>query len=201
MILDMPNIKFSDEEWIYLLIQYLDGWTEIPLNPSAGYDIDKLKFYDGFIGLLLKQTEEYYKEYNYLLDMHFVNSWTYTGKLYRIIHPCLVEDDTAIDGYSLKMPQVEYHRMISHWTDDYTFKGLMHKLYSNKRYIILEADTQNHFGFDVNRFRQTYNCEKPFTSGEREIIFPMYRECIKERQMSVNQFIQLKERQKLKKSH
>ena len=106
MILDMPNINFSDEEWIYILKQYLNGWTEIPLNSSAGYDIDNLKFYDGFIGLLLKQTEEYYKEKNYLLDMHFVNSWTYTGKLYRIIHPCLVEDDTAIDGYSLKMPQV-----------------------------------------------------------------------------------------------
>lgn len=193
MILDMPNIKFSDEEWIYILKQYLNGWTNIQLSPSEGYNIDKLKFYDGLIGFLLKQTEEYSQKCSSILDKNFVNSWKYQGRLYRIIHPCLVEDDTAIDGRSLKMPQVEYHGMISHWTDDYTFDGLMYKLNSHQRYIILEADTQNHFGFDVNRFRQTYNCEKPFTSDEREIIFPMYRECIKEHHMTVNQFIQLKE--------
>lgn len=193
MILDMPNIKFSDEEWIYLLIQYLDGWTNIPLTTSDGYDIDKLKFYDGFIGLLLKQAEKYSQNNNFILNQHFVNSWIYQGNLYRIIHPIIEEDDFAIDGYSLKMPQIEYHGMISHWTNDYTFDGLMYKLDPDEKYIILEADTQNHLGFDVNKFRHTYGCENPYTSSEREIIFPMYRECIKEHHMTVNEFIQLKE--------
>ena len=58
----MLNIQFSDEEWLCILKLYLNGWTEIPLNMTFGYDLDILKFYDGFIGLLLKQTEWYLKE-------------------------------------------------------------------------------------------------------------------------------------------
>ena len=86
--------------------------------------------------------------------------------------------------------------MISHWTDDYTFKGLMYKLNAKTKYIILEADTQDHLGFNVNKFRRVYNCEKPNTEKEREIIFPMYKECIIEhRRMSVEQFIRLKQNQ------
>lgn len=86
MILDIPTIDFSDEEWLYILIQYLNGWTEIPLNKTSGYDLDELKFYDGFIGLLLKQTEWYLKEYPEILDKSFINSWIYRGKIYRVIH-------------------------------------------------------------------------------------------------------------------
>lgn len=86
MIFDMSNIHFSDEQWIFILQQYLNGWTEIPLNDSSRYDLDELKFYDGFIGLLLKQTERYLKECPDELDKGFINSWKYQGKLYRIIH-------------------------------------------------------------------------------------------------------------------
>ena len=59
--------------------------------------------------------------------------------------------------------------------------------------IILEADTQDHLAFDVNKFRKTYKCEKHNTEKEREVIFPMYKECIKEYKMSVNEFIQFKQ--------
>ena len=65
--------------------------------------------------------------------------------------------------------------MISHWTDDYTFQGLMYKLNTETPYILLEADTQNHLAFDVNKFRREYNCENRFTAKEREIIFSMYK--------------------------
>lgn len=193
MIFDMPNIHFKDDEWIYILIKYLNGWTEIPLSSSGGYNIDKLKFYDGFIGYLLKQTEWYLKDYPDILDKHFIDSWKYQGKIYRIIHQIIIKDDTAEDGYSCKLPEVEYHGMISHWTDDFTFNGLMYKLDADTPYIILEADTQEHIGFDVNKFRKAYNCINPYTENEREIIFPMYKNCIKEYHMSVNEFIQLKE--------
>ena len=47
--------------------------------------------------------------------------------------------------------------MISHWTDDYTFKGLRHKLSTEEPCIILEADTQDRIGFNVNKFRRKYN--------------------------------------------
>ncbi len=90
------------------------------------------------------------------------------------------------------MPKLNYHNMISHWTDDYTFNGLMYKLSSKETYIILEANTQTHLAFDVNKFRKQYNCENPYTAKEREIIFPMYKDCIKEYHMSVNEFINLK---------
>lgn len=86
------------------------------------------------------------------------------------------------------MPKVEYHGMISHWTKDYTFKGFLHKLPSKQKYIILEADTQDHIGFDVNKFRKEYDCEKPNTEIEQEIIFPMYKDCIKEYRMTINEF-------------
>lgn len=192
MVFYMPNIQFADEDWICILINYLNGWTEIPLSSFGGYDIDKLKFYDGFIGYLLKQTEHFLKEHPNRLDKKFVNSWKYQGELYRIIHPISIEDKNAEEGYSCKLPDIEYHGMISHWTDDYTFQGLMYKLNSETTYIILEGDTQDHIAFDVNKFRKTYNCENPYTAKEREIIFPMYKECIKEYRMSVDEFIHTK---------
>lgn len=192
MIIDEPNMYFKDEDWIYILINYLNGWTEIPLSNSGGYNINKLKFYDGFIGYLLKQTEQFLKEYPDILDKKFVNSWQYQGKLYRIIHQIEVENEDTENGYSFKLPDVEYHGMISHWTDDFTFQGLMYKLNTETPYIILEADTQDHIAFDVNKFRKQYNCENPYTAKEREIIFPMYKECIKEYHMSVNEFVHIK---------
>jgi len=42
MIFDFPSIRFSDEEWLYMLERYLKGWTETPLTYLDGYDIDKL---------------------------------------------------------------------------------------------------------------------------------------------------------------
>ncbi len=188
MIIDMPSIHFSDEQWLEILKQFLNGWTEIPLSENSGYNIDELKFYDGFIGLLLKQTEQYLDRCPKELNMSFVNSWKYQGKLYRIIHSIIEKDDTVEEGYSLKLPDIEYHGMISHWTNDYTFEGLTHKLCPNEQYIILEADTQNHIALNVNKFRRIYKCGNPFTAKEREIIFPMYKECIKEHRMSINQF-------------
>lgn len=184
----MPSIHFSDEQWLEILKQFLNGWTEIPLSENSGYNIDELKFYDGFIGLLLKQTEQYLDRCPKELNMSFVNSWKYQGKLYRIIHSIIEKDDTVEEGYSLKLPDIEYHGMISHWTNDYTFEGLTHKLCPNEQYIILEADTQNHIALNVNKFRRIYKCGNPFTAKEREIIFPMYKECIKEHRMSINQF-------------
>lgn len=195
MIIDMPNIHFTDKKWIYVLKQYLNGWTEISLCESSRYDIDELKFYDGFIGLLLKQTEQYLIECPDMLNNDFIDSWKYQGKLYLILHANHVENNKTKSGYSYCLPKVQYHGMISHWTDDYTFNGLMYKLDTKTKYIILEADTQDDIGFDVNKFRKIYNCKKPNTEKEREIIFPMYKKCIKEYRMSVNEFIQLKQLQ------
>ena len=47
------------------------------------------------------------------------------------------------------MPTIDYHRMITHWTDDYTFEGLTYKLPRDCEYIILEAETKEHLAFDV----------------------------------------------------
>lgn len=194
MQLFFPSINLTDEEWRNLTIQYLCGWTEIPLTIYSGYDIDLLKFYDGFFGYLLKRTEELYTESaEFVNNRQFFKAWKYQGKIYRVLHKVTVEDDKAEDGYRCVFPTVEYHGMITHWTDDFTFKGLMYKLSSNEPYIILEANTGTHFGFDVNKFRKTYNVENKYTQKEREIIFPMYKECITEYRMTISEFIKLKE--------
>ncbi len=192
MIFNMPNIDLEDEEWIYILIKILKSWTEIPLNITSGYDTDNLKFYDGIIGSLIRQTEELYKDFPEHLDMNFVNSWKYQGKIYRVLHSRGVADDTNDDGYSLSLPDVEYHGMVSHWTTDYTFDALLYKLSSKAEYIILEADTKEHFAFDVNCFRERYKCSEMYTQNEEEIIFPMYKDCITEYRMTIEEFIKIK---------
>lgn len=192
MIFDLPNVNFTDDEWIYILKVVLKGWTEIPLSQLSGYNKDDLKFFDGIIGLILRQTEYIQKEYPDALDQRFVNSWKYQGKLYRVLHPHMIEDENSIDGYSSRLPEVEYHGMITHWTTDFSFEALQYKLGANIKYIILEADTKDHLAFDVNRFRAEYESEERYTQKEQEFIFPMYKECIHEYCMTINEFREMK---------
>lgn len=193
MIFNVTYPDFTDKEWIGIIAKYLKGFTEIPLEDTNGYDIEELKFYDGLLGTLLKHTEYISKNYPQILNQEFVNSWKYQGELYRVMHKCLTIGKDGREIYRFR--KVNYHKMITHWTDDYTFKGLMHKLSDDEEYIILEADTKEHFAFDVNRFRKIYKCEEFYTRDEREFIFPMYKENIKEYRMTIKEFIQMKEQQ------
>ena len=196
MIFDFHNMAFSDDDWKYMIIQYLYEWTGVPLSTAGGYDIEKLKFFDGFLGTLLKQTESIMKEYPAILDKEFVDSWKYQGKIYRVIHPHYVHDDDSIEPRTI-MPEVNYHRMITHWTSDYTFEGLLAtaKIFDDEEYIILEADTGEHLAFDVNKFRKANDVQVPYTQGENEIIFPMYKENIKEYRMTIHEFIKMKKQE------
>lgn len=200
MILDLPQVDLSDEEWIYFLEKCLKGWTEIPLTETQRYDIDKLRFYDGILGVLLKQTEKYEEMEPALLNREFVDSWKYQGKIYRVIHPVRIKSSTGENKCYCRLPKVKYHNMITHWTSDYTFSAL-YKLFRDKKYIILEADTGKHYGFDVNGFRKKYQCESTYTQKEDEIIFPMYKDCIKEYHMTINEFIEMKEKEMTNKGH
>ena len=196
MIFNFNNMAFSDEDWKYIILQYLKEWTEIPLTTNDGYDIEELKFFDGFLGTLLKQTESLMSDPYADVDNDFVDSWKYQGKLYRVIHPHYVFDDGVIEPRTI-MPEVNYHRMITHWTSDYTFEGLLknNKIFDDEEYIILEADTGNHLAFDVNKFRKANNAEERYKQGEEEIIFPMYKECIKEQTATIKKFIEMKEQE------
>ena len=189
MIFNVTYPDFTDKEWIGIIAKYLKGFTEIPLCSSEGYDFEDLKFYDGLLGTLLKHTEYMSTNYPQRLNKKFVNSWKYQGVLYRVLHS---NYDSQL-RYAL--PEVKYHGMITHWTDDYTFKGLMHKLSGDEEYIILEADTKERFAFNVNKFRKVYKCEEFYTKNEREFIFPMYKENIKEYRMTIKEFIKMKEQQ------
>ena len=191
MIFNFTDPNFTDEEWIYIIAKYLKGFTEIPLSATSGYNFDDLKFYDGLLGTLLKHTEYITTNMPMELNKKFVNSWKYQGELYRVLHG----NYNAQCRYVL--PEVNYHGMITHWTDDYTFKGLMHKLSDDEEYIILEADTKERFAFNVNKFRKVYKCEQFYTRDEREIIFPMYKENIKEYRMTIKEFIKMKEQEKM----
>lgn len=181
-----------EKEMITKLAKKLKEWTEIPLSLSSGYDIDEVKEFDEIFGALLRDTEMKIQANPAIEKDSFIQSWLYRGKLYRIIHECHIPDEREPSGYKCIFPEVEYHRMISHWTNDCTFSGLMYKLNRDDPYIILEADTMNHIAFDVNRFRKTYGYKECFTEKEREVIFPMYKECIKEYRISISEFVELK---------
>lgn len=186
MIFDYMNIDISDDEWIEIIKKCLVEWTETPLSSLDGCDMDDVRFFDGLFGTLLKQTERITAQNPAILNKKFVDSWKYQGKLYRVMHEHMVFD--ADGNYQVIMPEVNYHGMITHWTDDYTFEGLLYKLPPDDDYIILEADTGDHFAFDVNRFRKKHHCRNRHTDKEREFIFPMYKECIKEYRMSIHEF-------------
>lgn len=192
------NMSFTDDEWKGIIIEYLRAWTGIPLTTNGGYDIEDLKFFDGLLGTLLKHTEYLMKEYPPMLDQEFLDSWKYQGKMYRVIHPHYVFDADSIEPRTV-MPEVNYHGMVTHWTSDYTFKGLLAtaKIFDDEEYIILEADTGNHLAFDVNKFRKVNDVIEPYTQGENEIIFPMYQENIKEYRMTIQEFIKKKQEEML----
>jgi len=194
MIVDLPAVRFTDDEWKYILNTVLRGWTEIPLRTHGGYSKDLLKFYDGIIGYVIKDVERMYRDFPKYVNMVFLDSWKYQGKLYRVIHKSVFLDENNDEGFSYKLPEVEYHNMITHWTTDYTFQGLMHKLSDEEEYIILEAETRDKFAFDVNKYRKANGISEVYTEGEREVIFPMYQEHITEHKMNVKQFIELKEK-------
>ena len=124
MIFDYMNIGFSDDEWIEIIKEYLAEWTEIPLSTNGQYNKDDLRFFDGLLGTLLKQTEYFVSCNPHCLNKKFVESWKYQGKLYRVMHEHMVWDSNG--NRTVVMPEVEYHGMITHWTDDYTFKGILH---------------------------------------------------------------------------
>ena len=187
------NMSFTDDEWKIIIMEYLRLWTGIPLTTNGDYDIENLKFFDGLLGTLLKHTESLLKDSPSFLDKEFVDSWKYQGKIYRVIHPHYVFSDNTTEP-SVIMPEVNYHRMITHWTSDYTFKGLLAtaKIFNDEEYIILEADTGDHLALDVNKFRQVNNAQEIYTQGENEIIFPMYKENIKEYRTTIKEFIRMK---------
>ena len=188
------DFKMIGQNEIVLLAQLLKGWTEIPLSPGGGYNKEKVCYYDAHIGSIIRDAEELLSgQWNGTYDSGFLESWKYQGKLFRVIHPSPHEDKRYTDGYRLALPKIDYHRMISHWTDDYTFSGLMYKLSDKVEYIILEAETGNHIAFDVNGFRRKYGFEERYTEKEREFIFPMYKECIKEYRMSIAEFVRKKQ--------
>lgn len=191
MIVDLPNVNFSDKEWLYILKKVLKGWTETPLTTTSSYNRDRLKFYDGIIGLILKDTEMIVRDYPKSFNKSFVDSWKYQGKLYRVMHKCMVLDNSSVEGYSYKLPEVEYHNMITHWTTDLTFNALLYKLNLDTKYIILEADTNERFAFDVNKFQEVNGFQEIYTQEEREVIFPMYKSHIKEHLMTINEFVEM----------
>lgn len=192
MVSNLPNILFQHEECVDILSTVLSSWTEIPLSPIDGYDKNYVRQHDRIIGTLLRETELLLKNSPNKVNNSFFNSWMYKGKLYRIIHVSPVEDARCEDGFRYELPKIDYHGMIAHWTTDYTFKGLMYKLSPEVESIILEADAAEHIGFDINRFRKTYGFENSFLTNENEVIFPMYKNCITEYKMSINDFIQIK---------
>lgn len=192
LLSELVPLKMQEDELEYLLIHYLKSWTEIPLERNARYDKNELLFYDGFIGMVLKRAEELVRYQPEYLNDELIRSFLYQGKLYRVIHPCRIDDRRCKQGFRYGLPKVDYHGMITHWTKDRTFESLRHKLSCREKYIILEADTKDRVAFDINKFRKNNGIIEQFTQDEEEVIFPMYKDYITEYRMSIEQFNEIK---------
>lgn len=186
LIFDLPNMLLKNKDWKAIIANYVMSWVEEPLSSGDDYNIDRLKFYDGLLGYLLKETERYIQEGVFdsdIIDTNFMNSWLYRGPIYRVLHK----------NNNGNMPKVNYHGMIGHWTKDYHFGGLNYKLDFNDTFIVLKSDTGDHIGFDVTKYIICNNLRPSPILNEREIIYPMIKRNVTEYKMSINEFIRMME--------
>ena len=87
-----------------------------------------------------------------------VESWKYTGEVYRVIN--------------CRKHKVEYHKLIASWVSNIeAFKSFNH-LYKNSKYTFLMGNTSRDWAFDVNKYRKYINDRHSYTEHESEIILP-----------------------------
>ena len=98
--------------------------------------------------------------------MESVNTWKYTGKVYRVI--------------GCKPDKVEYHDMIASWTNNPLAFADFNHLICTVKYTFLIGHTGKNWAFDVNKYRRIIGDMHQFTEYESEIILPMNKKYVKD---------------------
>lgn len=151
--------EHSDNQ-IYIFNDALLQWLQRP-QLEQKYNFLNLKFYDGLIGYVIEKYNRDFKNKEYMSqdNLHFMNTWKYNGKIYRVIDANLNE--------------IKYHNMIASWTKSIDAFDSFNHLYKSEKYTFLIADTKDNFGFDVNKYKHFFGVENDYIQHEKEIIFPM----------------------------
>ncbi len=96
--------------------------------------------------------------------MESVNTWKYTGKVYRVM--------------DCKPVQIKYHGLIASWTNKPDAFASFNHLYRGMKYTFLIGTTGRDWGFDVNKYRKHIDDIHGFTEYESEIILPMHEKYV-----------------------
>lgn len=149
----------------------LSKWTERSLLND--YDRREIQFFDALIWTRVIKEQEHYemlknnKSHFYKDLENSINTWKYTGKIYRVI--------------DCNPSKLEYHNMIASWTSDLEVFNNFNHLNKDRKYtFIVGAARGKNWGFDVNKYRSIKNIQHKFTEHEAEIIFPMNNKYIKD---------------------
>ena len=164
----------------YILAITMEQFREFPLC-SGGYNEEKLRFYDGVLGSLMRTRDVMIKSPVYDLLKEFAEfslHWEYQGNIYRVIDKAYVYPKDENKEPYRRMPSIKWHGMIASWSSSYDFTTGFNHIYPNEKYTIIHANTGNSAGIDVNKFSEYLECYNVHTACENEIIFPMKKEFV-----------------------
>lgn len=176
-----PLNKLSFENQKCMIAITMEQFRQIPMC-SGGYDEEGLRFYDGVLGNLIRMRDRMV-EFDYISTMSdlsdFSSKWEYQGNIYRVIGKSYVyPKDENREPYK-RMPAIKWHGMIASWSSSYDFTTGFNHIYPHTKYTIIHANTGKSAGIDVNKFSEYLGCYNRYTACEKEIIFPMKKEFVK----------------------
>lgn len=170
-----PLNRLSEPIQIQLLANTLMQFREFPLCNRYGYDEERLRFYDGVLGGLIRTRDAVFEceTYESLEGFaEFSAQWEYKGDLYRVIAKNCVRAEGSGEP-CLAMPTIKWHGMVASWSKSYDFTENFNKIRTNEKYSFICANTKDSVGIDANRLSRYLGCFNPCVEGEQEAIFPM----------------------------
>lgn len=170
-----PLNQLDLESQKYMIAITMSQFREFPLC-SGGYNEERLRFYDGVLGGLMRTRDAMIEYQGTDLADEFSSYWEYHGEIYRVIGKAVVYPENG-EPYR-RMPSIKWHGMIASWSSSYDFtKGFNH-IHPDEKYTIIRANTGKSAGIDVNKFSEYLGCFNQYTAGENEVIFPMKKEFV-----------------------
>lgn len=158
---------FSAEDQFLIFNRVLLSWLERP-QLGSGYNKNTLDFYDGVIGHIIKTANHYCANQNKIWFppqiAQIMELWKYQGYIYRVI------DESP--------SKIRYHKKISSWTKNIEGFNKFNHLHKKSKYTFLIANTNDYYGFNVNKYNDYFNQGNQHIQHEEEVIFPMDKKYI-----------------------
>lgn len=190
----LNQLSWNDQK--YIIAVTMRQFREFPLC-SGGYNEERLRFYDGVLGSLIRMRDEMRRTQNEW-DMPeyeaFVSKWAFQGDIYRVIGEVCVHEDGDDEPHT-EMPEIKWHGMIASWSSSYDFTTGFNHIYPDAKYTIIHANTGDSVGIDANKLGDYVGGYNPHTVGENEVIFPMKKEFVVKvyKEITPNEFKNLME--------